>query len=243
MAIKATHEASKALVASAGWDADRVSVSITLDGREHHLWFAASGEDLGREEDFLLPLGLFPAMVTGSRLKLPGEISPRLLSAVPKIQDIFRLWGDEYWGGRYSGLQRITVDAEVRGGPMERASGVACFFSGGVDSFYTLLKHREEITHIIFVHGFDISLEQHELRAQASRMAYEVSREWGKSLIEVETNLRSFSDASVGWVHQRSETTHTLSTHRPRGLGQDAAGSGRGERSGGGLRGQPQRRE
>ncbi len=74
-------------------------------------------------------------------------------------------------GGKFQNLQRIGVDAEVRGGPSDLASGIACFFSGGVDSFYTLLKHREEITHIIFVHGFDIALEDHSLRAQASRMA------------------------------------------------------------------------
>jgi hypothetical protein len=200
MAIKATHEASKALVASTEWDPGRVSVSISLDGRTYPLWFAATGEDFGRQADYLLPLTLFPAMASGARLKLAGEVSPRLLSAVPRIQDIFRLWGDEYWGGRYSGLQRITVDAELSSRPIERSSGVACFFSGGVDSFYTLLKHREEVTHIIFVHGFDISLEeQQELRSQASRMAHAVARELGKTLVEVETNLRVFSDEVVGW--------------------------------------------
>jgi hypothetical protein len=41
-----------------------------------------------------------------------------------------------------------------------------------MDSFYMLLKHRAEITHIIFVHGFDIDLEDRELRAQASRMLW-----------------------------------------------------------------------
>jgi hypothetical protein len=107
---------SKELVVRPEWDAGRVSVSITLDGREHQLWFAPSGEDFGTEEDFLLPLALFPAMVGGSRLQLPGEVSPRLLSAAPKIQDVFRLWGAEYWGEKYSGLQRIAVDAKVRSG-------------------------------------------------------------------------------------------------------------------------------
>jgi asparagine synthetase B (glutamine-hydrolysing) len=91
------------------------------------------------------------------------------------------------------------VNAEVRSSPVERAPGVGCFFSGGVDSFYTLLKHRQEVTHIIFVHGFDIALEEKELRSRASRMAQEVARELGVTLIEVETNLRSFSDKVVGW--------------------------------------------
>jgi hypothetical protein len=192
--------APKELVARAEWNAERVSVYVTLEGRDHRLWMAASGEELGREMDFLLPLTLFPAMVAGSPLKLSGgEVSPRLLSAAPRLQDIFRLWGDEYWGEKYQGLQPVRVDAEPRGSvPAAKASGIACFFSGAVDSFYTLLKHREEITHIIFVHGFDIDLTERSLRAQASRMAREVAKELGKTLVEVETNLRSFSDALVG---------------------------------------------
>jgi hypothetical protein len=197
--VRAKGVVLKELVVRPEWGADTVSVSITLDGRTHPVWFAAS-EDLGREEDFLLPLALFPAMVSGSHLKLSGEVSPRLLSAVPKIQDIFRLWGDEHWGGKLQGLRWVAVDAGVRNVSVDPASGVACFFSGGVDSFYTLLKHREEITHFIFVHGFDIDLADQALRAQASRMANEVARELGKTLIEVETNLRSFSDTSVGWI-------------------------------------------
>ena len=189
----------KELVASSEWDSARVTVSITLDGRVHQVWFAVSGEEPGREEDFLLSLTLFPAMVGGARLELPGEVSPRLLSAVSEIQDVFRLWGAHYWRGKFQNLGHVQVDAGVRSKPIQRASGVACFFSGGVDSFYTLLKHRDEVTHIIFVHGFDIDLQDAELRAQASRMARAVAGEMGKSLIEVETNLRSFSDRAVGW--------------------------------------------
>ncbi len=191
-------EPSKELIARAERNANGVSVSVTLAGQVYPVRFAAS-EDLGSEADLLLPLALFPAMVTGSRLKLLGEVSPRLLSAVPKIQDIFRVWGKEHWVRNFQNLQRVAVDAEVRSEPVDRASGVACFFSGGVDSFHTLLKHREEITHIIFVHGFDIALEDQVLRAQASQMAHEVAKELGKTLIEVETNLRSFSDEFVGW--------------------------------------------
>jgi len=52
---------------------------------------------------------------------------------------------------------------------------------------------------LIFVHGFDITLANRSLRAQASRAAREVARELGKNLIEVETNLRSFSDSLVNW--------------------------------------------
>lgn len=197
--IWAVDEPSEELVASAEWAAKEVSVSISTGSRVYPVWFRVSGESPGRETDFLLPLTLFPAMISGSRLKLPGEVSLRLLSAVPEIQDMLYLWGADYWGGKLQDLQRVAVDSEARSERVDRALGVACLFSGGVDSFYTLLKHREEVTHIIFVHGFDIALEDQVLGAQASRMAREVARELGKTLIEVETNIRWFSDTMVGW--------------------------------------------
>jgi hypothetical protein len=48
----------------------RVSVYITLDGRTYPIGFAASGEEFGREADFLVPLLLFPAVISGYRGRL-----------------------------------------------------------------------------------------------------------------------------------------------------------------------------
>jgi hypothetical protein len=38
------------------------------------------------------------------------------------------------------------------------APGVGSFYSGGLDSSYTLIKRRAEISHLIHIHGFDIPL-------------------------------------------------------------------------------------
>jgi hypothetical protein len=157
-----------------------------------------SSASVGRERDFLLPLTLLPAMITDSRLKVPGKVSPRLLATLPKLQDVLHLWGTRNWGAR---VQRIPIEAEAKGSSVQPTSGIACFFSGGVDSFYTLLKNRDRVTHLIFVHGFDITLANRSLRARASYAAREVAKKLGKELIEVETNLRSFSDSLVNWDH------------------------------------------
>jgi lipid II:glycine glycyltransferase (peptidoglycan interpeptide bridge formation enzyme) len=155
-----------------------------------------TSESIGGEEDFLLPLTLPPAMITDSRLKLPGRISPRLFLTLPLLQDTFHVWGTHNWGANF---QHVPVDVEAQSKGAKPASGVACFFSGGLDSFYTLLKNRNKITHLIFVHGFDVTLANRSLRAKASHAAREVARELGKNLIEVETNLRAFSDSLVNW--------------------------------------------
>jgi len=76
---------------------------------------------------------------------------------------------------------------------------VGCFFTGGVDSFYTLLKHKDEIDDLIFVHGFDISLQETGLWNKTSRMIQRVASDLNMRAIEVETNLRNLLDVQLGW--------------------------------------------
>jgi hypothetical protein len=133
-------------------------------------------------------------MKLGRPLRVAGAISPRLLNTLPAIQQIFRSWD--------GGCRLTPVEAVPRQQP-ESAAGAnrACFFSGGVDSFYTVLKRREEISQLIFVHGFDIPLKAPQLRANVSSAIHRAAAELGKTVIEVETNLREFSDRYVSWEH------------------------------------------
>jgi hypothetical protein len=77
-------------------------------------------------------------------------------------------------------------------------SNVASFFAGGVDAFYTLLKHvrrlRPEplrLTHILFMRGIETPLHESRSDDETIRQAQEVARETGVELIVGETNLRS----------------------------------------------------
>ncbi|HJQ30513.1 MAG TPA: hypothetical protein VJ827_14330 [Rubrobacter sp.] len=134
-----------------------------------------------------------PAMRAGSPLELPEPVSPRLLSALPRIQDIYHAWDQDRF-------ERVAVHAGKRRGQMTPAPGVGCLFSGGLDSFYTLLKHREEITHLIFADGYDIPLQDTARRERAVNVARTVADELGMNLIEVHTDLQLFTrDVGVMW--------------------------------------------
>jgi hypothetical protein len=82
----------------------------------------------------------------------------------------------------------------------EAPQGVACFFSGGVDSFYTFLKAHDEITALIFVHGFDIRLDRVALRDRVAGAVRDLAARLERPLIEVETNLRDFSNRYARWA-------------------------------------------
>jgi len=68
-----------------------------------------------------------------------------------------------------------------------------------VDSYFTILKRLEEITTLILVHGFDVPLDQVELREKIAQRIRQAAAELGKPLIEVETNLRAMSDPYACW--------------------------------------------
>jgi diphthamide synthase (EF-2-diphthine--ammonia ligase) len=170
------------------------TVSVTANGKSWELKYTVSEGPIAHGSDAFFAATLIPAMKIGQPLRIAGGISPRLLNATRTIQDIFNKW--------YPDCQKVAVEAEPkRPEAGSHQEDVGCFFSGGVDSFYTLLKHQEEITKIILVHGFDIRLANQSLRAEVSKKIRQVAIELRKELIEVETNVREFSDPYANWAH------------------------------------------
>jgi hypothetical protein len=102
---------------------------------------------------------LLPAMRAGESLEVTPPIAHDLWRTLPRIRDVFHTW--------WPAFPRIDVVAtptplHVRDTP-ERA---ATFFSGGIDSFYTLLKHRHDtgsaalpLTHVVFMRGVETRLD------------------------------------------------------------------------------------
>jgi hypothetical protein len=68
-----------------------------------------------------------------------------------------------------------------------------------VDSLHTFLKHEQEITTLVYVHGFDVDFNDDTLRKKVSDALRAFAAKTGKSLIEVETNLRDFTDQYGDW--------------------------------------------
>ena len=174
-----------------GWPAS--SASIEVEGRNVEVFYRASQGPLADGAEPFVPAGLFAAMRLGVPLRIETPVSPLLLEQVQEFQAIVSSWFD--------GLQQIAIDAPQRHQvslPPQRGAG--CFFTGGIDSFYSALKHQSEITHLIFVHGFDIRLHETDSRASASRLLRHAASELGKPLIEVETNARDLLDTYADWM-------------------------------------------
>jgi hypothetical protein len=149
-----------------------------------------------RAEPFLA-CALLPAMARGENLRVEGPVSPRLLENLDTIQAIYHRWD--------TALKIVEVDAAAGAMPAD-GFGRGLFFSGGVDSWYSLLKHHHagqyddgELRYLILVFGFDVKLDNPALFDKILAAVETVAKATGLRLLVVETNVRQFSDGIVPW--------------------------------------------
>ena len=144
--------------------------------------------------DAFVPALLIPCMAGSEPLEIVPAISAKLHAALDTIQTILTQWWSE--------LHRVPVSATPRGADDSVTSipgTSASFFSGGVDSFYTCLKHAGEtgspqaprLTHLVHMEGVEKPLEQSvdvtSLRDDLRRAA----DHYGLDLVFGRTNIRS----------------------------------------------------
>ncbi len=177
-----------------------LSFEARVGGRSERVWIRADA-DFVPNADAVLSASLLPAMRVGGSLTIPAPISPRLLRTQPEFQAIQRAWSRD-WEFGDPPLEEVTVSASAREQAAGQANGrVAAFFSGGVDSWSTIVNHPE-ITDLIFVRGADLLLGSplHEpLVEEVESRLRTVAGELGKRITVVETNLRQFSDPLARW--------------------------------------------
>ncbi|WP_179274878.1 hypothetical protein [Rhodococcus sp. 05-2255-1e] len=164
-------------------DAHRIAARIVTPLGKEAVVTTASNYELDHSATPWLP----PMLVAGMRKKwsiaFDGPVDSTALRGAPEAQKVLLDW----YPRRFHG---ISVSAEPSDA-LSDGRGVGCFFSGGVDSFYSAITESDRITHLIFVHGFDISAGNEELAGRALASARDAAAELGKPLIEVKTTLRS----------------------------------------------------
>lgn len=162
---------------------DAVELSADIDG--FRLWYRFPAEyPVSLRGDAFLAAALQPAMRAGEKLVIDGApVSPRLLAGVERFQDIHHCWDPAF--------RKIAIEAEVEP-DRDAIVEVGSFFSGGIDGCYTFLKHEDEIRHLVFIKGVDIRIDNDALFGEALATNRRIAAAYGKNLLPVETNIRSF---------------------------------------------------
>jgi len=187
-------------VAQDGWVTRSARVDgVRVVGGAPRLWFRVP-EDWARwltpDADPFLAAMLPGASRLGRPLVIEGEVSWRLLAQARQLMEL--------WSWRDSRYRRVRVDA---GSSSTRHDGTAvgCFFSAGLDSFYTLLKNHDleratgRVTHLLCVLGYDLQHDNETMFDVVLGRVREIAAELGVEVIPVKTNLRAFTDLQAQW--------------------------------------------
>ena len=110
----------------------------TLSGvvGDFELWFRVDGAEPFESADPFVAAALLPSMLTGSDLEVDRPVSEQLLLGLDELQEIYRCWSPQ--------LKRVAIRAEATS-PPPPIDRVGSFYSGGVDSNHTLIRHEDDI--------------------------------------------------------------------------------------------------
>lgn len=169
------------------WEVKRqagaLEVAAEVDG--FRLWYRVPDSyPVARSADPFVAAALLPAMVRGEELEVDPAltVSPKLLKSIFRLQEILHCWNPALK------MVQITASTACAEG---LSGGSLSFFSGGVDSTYTFLKHADEISHLVFIHGLDFYEASESYRVAVERNS-RFAETFGKTLIPVETNHHPF---------------------------------------------------
>jgi len=165
-------------------------VSAEVDGET--VWFESADAQLQPSAEALASAFLVPSLHHGVPLRVHAPLSPRWRQNVGHLFGIFHRW----WS--YPTSLEITSDGDVEMPPPKPESGQC--FSGGADSFYSLLRGGYRTNCLIYVHGYDISFRDRLRMRNFLESLDAVAREVGRRAIVLRTNLRKHHlFASVPW--------------------------------------------
>ena len=144
----------------------------------------------------LLPL----AVKMGEPLQISPCVDPLLLENAKGLMQIWRSW--------YPSLHIVPIEAGPSEPIVHGTDGrVAAFFSGGIDSYFTVLRRQDTtfpspVDDLLLVWGFDIQLHRRE-EFERLRATIEASADaLGKRAIVVATNIKEalFKDSSWAYL-------------------------------------------
>jgi hypothetical protein len=187
----------------------RLSARLRGDHVPASLWFevpAGCGDALSQRGDPFLPPLLMHSLIHPARVVIEADLSPYLVTSVKRVAALL-----EDWNLPPERARGAVVD--IRGplvAPAHRGHAVGAFFSGGVDSFYTVLKNitryptndARALTHLVMLHGFDVREEDTALFARLSGPLRDAAAALGRGFLPVRTNARAlFGSDDFDFTH------------------------------------------
>ena len=143
---------------------------------------------------------IFLAMKLNENITVEGKMSPKLAYNLKQFQGYFHSWYPEEFNIIKINCKNLIEDKGEK-------KAIVNTFSGGVDSFYTLVSHikdlekKDKLTHSLFIGGFDVPLDDRS--SLYVKDYYEkILKKAGIKLLRADTNLKEYIDGLV--KHERT---------------------------------------
>jgi hypothetical protein len=146
------------------------------------LWFESHETPLSPSPEAFANALLVPAMIQGSDLVFADPLCPIWLENTHKLMNIYNDW---------YGWKPIAITApKAESSNVCHGNKIALCFSGGADSFHSLLTYPKKISYLVMVHGYDIELSD----TDGARIVFEHIKDVGNAIgipaIKITTNYR-----------------------------------------------------
>jgi hypothetical protein len=155
-------------------------VSADIDGLP--LWFESADLELDPSPEAFASAMVIPALSKGEPVVLREQCDPQWLTNVETLQRVTREW----WG--YAIHRPQAPDRPTAESPPPAATALC--FSGGADSFFSLLRFARPIHYLVTVHGFDVKLDDIPRFAMVEETTRKIAAEIGAKAVVIRTNLR-----------------------------------------------------
>lgn len=194
--------------------ANELEIDVSKGGRSLFRTFfrCRTGQTLHPSADALFCLGLYPAAEIGASLRVDGKVDGELRARADAITGLFGDW----WQTRRT-VDVAAAAAEPPPEPAER--GVALFYSGGVDSSFSLVEARPRLSALITLLGVGIPLSNAPATARLERMCRDVAAAKGLEPVVVETDVSRAFHPFASWIEHHGSALAAVGHMLSGGIG------------------------
>lgn len=160
--------------------ADGKRIEASVDGAP--VWFETESPPLAASAEALATAFRIPALRAGCVLRVDDGLCQSWLAAQEHVAEVARDW----WGYPPRAIQ--SPCSAPRPGMQGRATGLC--FTGGVDSFHSLLRGDHRPSLLVFAQGFDVPLADRVRMDGVRGSLRAVETKLGIESVVVRTNLR-----------------------------------------------------
>lgn len=170
------------------------SISALVDNKRVSLNYSQP-LDLVESGDAFVIIAIAIAMERRENLVIAPDIpiSPSLVFRLRIFQEIYTAW--------WPHVLPTFIEAKNQNESLQIGGRTGCFFSGGIDSIFSALRHRDRLDDLILCRGLDIPFDEKERWAQTKQGVTEFADALNLNVLCVETNAKSNFKASQGDNH------------------------------------------